>query len=252
MARSRTLCKDTSHVRIPALPESNVDRSSPDIGVAASERAARLPTVNREEALNQVAAVLGDSDTARQLGKIVHAAGHAVEILSLLGYPALRHLRTQGFSLHKIATDLRLNVADVAAFVAAQPGYEVDAMEDDEAFADALAFKLYQEMEDASTDHSLNRNQLELFKVRKDLLVELAKRSSNRWAQKPQEQTSHMPSLNINLGVTAPVSGHMNAEQPRATKAPAQDTESALEGEYSDSLEELSDSIPRIAAVDFE
>lgn len=232
---ARQISKDVSHVRLPALPDSNVDSEPGDVAAQALERARLLDTATREQALEQLGQVLGETEVSRRITTIVHNADRAVEILSLVGYSTLRHLRSQGFSLHKIANDLRLNVSHVAAFMAATPTSATDAVADDEAFADALAYQLYEEMEKAMTDPKMTRNHLELFKVRKDLLIEMAKRSSHRWANRPVDETKVMPTLHIDLSHSQPTA---EAEAPKVVK-PVEEAQ-------------IVDDIPEINALEFD
>lgn len=252
--------KSVGNIDFPELPHSEVDMPPEEVARRAYNHGALLDPATRQTALDALTSTtsLADTDTGRALAQVLENADRAVDILSLIGYVQLRHLRANGLSMAKIAKDLGINLNDLTAYMSQAPTANEDALIDEEAFADVKASELMEELEHAKPKNSL---ETEVLKIKMNFLLEYNKRMSHRWAQKPDEEImGRLPTLNINLGIVAPTPRMIaeNAGQPASTKAapPPTSLEETQDGDYRPynddstlSVAQLDDDLPVVKPV---
>lgn len=194
----------TGVVELPDVPQGELDMPPEEVARRAFNHGALLDPATRGTALTELTARshVSDTPTGKALRQILDNADRAIDILSLVGYQQLRHLRANGIALSRIAKDLGINVNDLTAFMSQAPTAAEDAMIDEEAYADTKANELLEILEDAKPTSNLDTD---VFKVRMNLLLEMNKRLSHKWAQRSDEEiVARMPTLNINLTTMAP------------------------------------------------
>lgn len=211
---------EVGHVELPDVPQSELDMPPEEVARRAFNHGALLDPSTRAAALCELTArsPLASTRTGEALRAILDNADRAVDILSLVGYNQLRHLRANGFAISRIAKDLGVNVNDLTAFMSQAPTASEDAMIDEEAYADTKANELLEILEEANPTSPF---ETDILKVRMNLLLEMNKRLSHKWAQRSEDDISvRMPTLNINLTTMAPTPRMIQQEQQRAENGP--------------------------------
>ena len=213
---------EVGHVQLPDVPQGELDMPPEEVARRAFNHGALLDPSTRSAALTELTArsPLASTKTGEALRDILDNADRAVDILSLVGYNQLRHLRANGFGISRIAKDLGVNVNDLTAFMSQAPTASEDAMIDEEAYADTKATELLELLESANPSSPF---ETDILKIRMNLLLEMNKRLSHKWAQRSEEDIQvRMPTLNINLTTMAPTPRMIQQEQQRISGGPTE------------------------------
>jgi DNA-binding transcriptional MerR regulator len=223
-------------MKLPDIPQAELDMPPEEVARRAFNHGALLDPSTRSIALEELTARshLASTETGRALRNILDNADRAVDVLSLIGYQQLRHLRANGISLSRIAKDLGVNLNDLTAFMSQAPTASEDAMIDEEAYADTKASELLEELETVQPTSNLTTDVL---KTRMTLLLEMNKRLSHKWAQRSDDEiVQRMPTLHINLTTMAPTA-RMIADSNTPRTITRVSPEQVSEGAYYQSID---------------
>lgn len=120
------------------------------------------------------------SETAKALFQVEANSYEAVEKLAAIGYDRLRHIRANGMTFPEISRDMGINVNDIIEFMRLSPTAYEDAIQDEEACADARTMKLE---EYVKNEPLLSRNDTVRLQLMTSIQLEMNKRLSPKWAK---------------------------------------------------------------------
>lgn len=120
------------------------------------------------------------SETARALHQVETNSFEAIEKLSAIGYDRLRHIRANGLTFPEISRDMGINVNDIIEFMRLSPTAYEDAIQDEEACADARTMRLE---EYVKNEPLLSRNDTVRLQLITNIQLEMNKRLSPKWAK---------------------------------------------------------------------